>query len=1045
MDVLRIMDIPIEVAVQIYPGYPNETCRVKAIPGHARAGRTAHHNNINNNNNNSDGNSSASAEHNVNGDAATGLVQVHINREGREGDQRSYPVTYALPFGSNQEDTYRQTTAGMIDLFLEGFDISVVTYGQHGCGKTYTILGPGIDCAHSEADQGIVPRAVRDIYGRLSRQHRNRNFAIHFGWIEICGDGIHDIHGSGNVQCMEICDIFQLLKLGLAKRSQEASHSLITLTLEQQWITADGLIQHRLSTASFVDLCGTERMYTMDAMQHQISVPKDHGLQMLERVVSVLSDPTSSAMHAANMNLLKLYDQSTLTKLLRDSFGGRAKTLLILCVSPLEQDIPETMNNLQFAYKVQLVRNLVLMNTYSDNNMPLANLIYATATATGKSAAPPSHQPQMMMGDIIGGGCGINGPANNAPDTFGLKYAADQWLKLISNAEGLFNKLLSHNETLNEQDREQIEEWMFLKQECEECLSSTEFITTQQRLLGPIQETEEPDETTTSEAASPTPQRNKHKFDADNKQMVTADGATDNESDFDDAMQQPEYLEEKIAELMDAFTIKTDKMVQDKYMDFLKSYPKGNYDSVEETAVYHPIAAVDHGSNVDSNGNPNADVEISGADCAVPCSRLHQRRGSISSAAGSSHAGGRRRSILPTSGAGTTDKDLNLSSADLAHLKLVAESSAQERLAASAYNSAYFETEKCLHSSTEAAKKLNELSQQEIGKIELELKAKQNQIKHWEETIKVTNKLISDLNINNDTRRKAEEKFQRKKVEYEKKLKKDERKLEDGAKYYDEAKMARIKENIKKIKQRLNVLGATKQITDEKSDKIAKLKLSLRDNESLVKGLQESVKLLETKLERSREAKAEKSGASAGAGTGACLDARLTNLDSVLKEKADNLRQNNGENEQLVRHEIGNLRSHRERLVREKTRLSDDKAAHRIVELNVYIETIDSAIELKNEILCGRYNNAGDGVCISNPATAVDRTGRGGGQKLGDQQLIAQLNKLSVKEMRTLLYKSLHKIMDLRAAADPLDQKVSCRCTSFLEENSGIRRVVFFN
>lgn len=38
---------------------------------------------------------------------------------------------------------------------------------------------------------------------------------------------------------------------------------------------------------------------------------------------------------------------------------------------------------------------------------------------------------------------------------FGLQFASSQWLKLVSNAEGLFNRLIS-NKMLSERDAEQV-------------------------------------------------------------------------------------------------------------------------------------------------------------------------------------------------------------------------------------------------------------------------------------------------------------------------------------------------------------------------------------------------------------------------------------------------------------------------------------------------------------------------------------------------------------------------------------------------------------
>lgn len=185
-----------------------------------------------------------------------------------------------LPKDCTQDFLYHRIVHPMLAIYLEGFDVSFVTYGQTGTGKTYTMIGPGFDCVFSERDQGIIQRCVRDIFNKMGHQ-RERSYVINIGWIEIVGDEIHDLLDVGTVQCLSIGDVFHWLKIGMQNRTVDNhyGHSLFTLTLEQQWVNAEGFIQHRLSTASFCDLCATERMLVMNSIQQHISVPKDLGLQ----------------------------------------------------------------------------------------------------------------------------------------------------------------------------------------------------------------------------------------------------------------------------------------------------------------------------------------------------------------------------------------------------------------------------------------------------------------------------------------------------------------------------------------------------------------------------------------------------------------------------------------------------------------------------------------------------------------------------------------------------------------------------------------------
>lgn len=90
---------------------------------------------------------------------AAGLIQVGAH---------TVPVTHALASSTTQNQVYHQTVFPLISLFLEGFDASVVTYGQRGTGKTYTLYGHGFECVYGEADQGVVQRCVREIFNHIS-------------------------------------------------------------------------------------------------------------------------------------------------------------------------------------------------------------------------------------------------------------------------------------------------------------------------------------------------------------------------------------------------------------------------------------------------------------------------------------------------------------------------------------------------------------------------------------------------------------------------------------------------------------------------------------------------------------------------------------------------------------------------------------------------------------------------------------------------------------------------------------------------------------
>lgn len=75
----------------------------------------------------------------------------------------------------------------------------------------------------------------------------------------------------------------------------------------------------------------------------------------LGNVISALGDPSKKSTHVP-------YRDSKLTRLLQDSLGGSAMTLMIACVSPAESNLSETLNTLQYANRARNIKNKMEKN-----------------------------------------------------------------------------------------------------------------------------------------------------------------------------------------------------------------------------------------------------------------------------------------------------------------------------------------------------------------------------------------------------------------------------------------------------------------------------------------------------------------------------------------------------------------------------------------------------------------------------------------------------------------------------------------------------------
>ncbi|GAA5920854.1 hypothetical protein JCM1841_002353 [Sporobolomyces salmonicolor] len=107
----------------------------------------------------------------------------------------------------------------------------------------------------------------------------------------------------------------------------------------------------------FVDLAGSERLKRTSALGERAKegISINAGLHALGNVISALGDPTKKATHIP-------YRDSKLTRLLQDSLGGNAKTMMIACVSPAEFNLHETLSTLKYANRARNIKNRAEIN-----------------------------------------------------------------------------------------------------------------------------------------------------------------------------------------------------------------------------------------------------------------------------------------------------------------------------------------------------------------------------------------------------------------------------------------------------------------------------------------------------------------------------------------------------------------------------------------------------------------------------------------------------------------------------------------------------------
>ncbi|SPO26638.1 related to KIP1 - kinesin-related protein [Ustilago trichophora] len=374
----------------------------------------------------------------------------------------------------------------LIDRFMEGYNVTILAYGQTSSGKSYTMgtsAGDEVDYEGlvsgraADPQMGIIPRAVARIFAAMrANKASGTQYSAKVSFIEIYNEDLIDLLGDAvdgdarphvqiregkngqiiwsglrEVKVSNVAEVMNhLLQGSSVRRTNETdmnaqssrSHAIFSITLTQKkWVgsgpppnaappssfggrsTPGGRAVSSLSRASgipmagrvaspsfgrrtpsgipalggrsssiglrpasalgdagddsisgagadgewvtvsskfhFVDLAGSERLKRTAAQGERVKegISINSGLHALGNVISALGDP-AKARRATHIP----YRDSKLTRLLQDSLGGNAHTLMIACVSPTEYNVSETVNTLQYANRARNIKNKAELN-----------------------------------------------------------------------------------------------------------------------------------------------------------------------------------------------------------------------------------------------------------------------------------------------------------------------------------------------------------------------------------------------------------------------------------------------------------------------------------------------------------------------------------------------------------------------------------------------------------------------------------------------------------------------------------------------------------
>ena len=296
----------------------------------------------------------------------------------REKNQYSFNFDRIFPPSSTQEDIYSFGVKDIIDSVLDGYNGTVLAYGQTSSGKTYTMHGE-MDSIHT---QGIIPRMINHVFNYIHEQE-GTEFMIKVSMIEIYQEKIRDLLDISRVNlqiredlikgiyvdgCSERymgCprDVLTALELGSRNRAtactnmnehSSRSHCIFILTINQS-NKREGF--SKIGKLYLVDLAGSERISKTGATNITIKEAEkiNQSLTTLGRVINILTDGKGNHFHVP-------YRDSKLTRVLQESLGGNSKTCLIIACSPSIYNESETLSTLRFGERAKRIKNKPKIN-----------------------------------------------------------------------------------------------------------------------------------------------------------------------------------------------------------------------------------------------------------------------------------------------------------------------------------------------------------------------------------------------------------------------------------------------------------------------------------------------------------------------------------------------------------------------------------------------------------------------------------------------------------------------------------------------------------
>lgn len=302
------------------------------------------------------------------------------------------------------DEVYRATVQPIIPTIFERTKATCFAYGQTGSGKTYTM-------------QPLPLRASEDLVRFLHQPvYRNQRFKLWLSYFEIYGGKLFDLLSDRKKLCMredgrqqvcivglqefEVSDVHivkEYIERGNAARStgttganeeSSRSHAILQLAVKKHVEVKDSRRKidendsrngRVVGKISFIDLAGSERGADTTDNDRQTRI---EGAEINKSLLAL-----KECIRALDNDQIHIpFRGSKLTEVLRDSFVGNSRTVMISCISPNAGSCEHTLNTLRYADRVKSLSKSGNPKKDQAANLPPTNKDVSSASSQLVSA-----------------------------------------------------------------------------------------------------------------------------------------------------------------------------------------------------------------------------------------------------------------------------------------------------------------------------------------------------------------------------------------------------------------------------------------------------------------------------------------------------------------------------------------------------------------------------------------------------------------------------------------------------------------------------------